>query len=129
MLVENNLIQNNWSGVDLYTDDSRFSGGPSRSRPRRSRTPTPPTTSSGTRATVDDGVTNGTTTITSSGGFTQFFHPSGNYCSTTRAEHHARCGLVRLRLGGQDPSRRHDLFVLVGELLHADQSSDRVHHR
>ena len=75
-------MQNNWSGVDLYTDDSRFSGGP-----YQCTAPLQDTNSTyyqqWNQASVGDGVTNGTTTITSSGGFTQFFQPSGNYCSPT----------------------------------------------
>ena len=82
VLVEDNLMQNNWSGVDLYTDDSRFSGGP-----YQCNAPLQDTNSTyyqqWNQASVGDGVTNGTTTITSSGGFTQLFQPSGNYCSPT----------------------------------------------
>ena len=71
LLIEGNNFQNNWSSMSVYTNDQRFSGGYQYTQCDSPLQGTNATYSLQTQGFVTDGVTNATTTITSSGGFLQ----------------------------------------------------------
>ncbi|MGO9198599.1 MAG: right-handed parallel beta-helix repeat-containing protein [Acidimicrobiales bacterium] len=81
--VEDNVVSNDWTTLDIYQDDSRFSGGPSQCNgPLLDQSST--YYQQWDQQDASNVVTNGTATITSAGGFRTFFQngTSGqtNYC-------------------------------------------------
>ena len=71
LLIEGNNFQNNWSSMNVYTNDQRFSGGYEYTQCDSPLQGTNSTYNLQTQGFVTDGVTNATTAITSSGGFLQ----------------------------------------------------------
>ena len=71
LLIEGNNFQNDWSSMSIYTNDQRFSGGYQYTQCDPPLQGTNSTYYLQTQGFVTDGVTNGTTSVTSSGGFLQ----------------------------------------------------------